>query len=234
MICCATQASMCFSRIRPVHGPDSRPELHEFASHSSQSESFGNVKQEGVGSLPMIDRLIDNRLMESIKYEDAAELIVEESGHRRPNERSQRDAIRKLSARWGTAHKKRVEELVQELLATAPDAQTDEILVFRLAASGTAVAEKVSRAQLQLAERLECLVDQPKLFLALAKSLQMLTVTQNATTRSVQELLSAAATVRAQRRLVDHHAKRTWHADIGGAPQPPTRRGPSMRPETAN
>jgi hypothetical protein len=149
-------------------------------------------------------------------------------------QKSQRQAIHELSQRWGQKHAARVDELARELSAGSPDAGADEKIVQRLAASSTAVAEVLHRAQLQLAERLERFVDDPKTFLMLAKSLQALTTTQSSTMRSVQELLSAAATVRAQRRLVDSHAKRTWHEDVGGGSFRHARRDPSTRHPASN
>jgi hypothetical protein len=149
-------------------------------------------------------------------------------------QKSQRKAIHELSQRWGQKHAERVDALARELGAGSPDAGADEKIVQRLAASSTAVAEVLHRAQLQLAERLERFFDDPKNFLMLAKSLQALTTTQSSTMRSVQELLSAAATVRAQRKIVDSHAKRPWHEDVGGAPLPHARRDLSTRHPASN
>jgi hypothetical protein len=145
-----------------------------------------------------------------------------------------RKALQHLSQRWGQKHAERVAELARELAAGSPDAGADERLIHRLAATSTAVSEMLGRAQLQLAERLERFVDDPKALLVVAKSLREVTTTQASTLRSLQELLTAAATVRSQRRLVDSHAKRTWHEDIGGAHLPHDRRSPSTRAPASN
>jgi hypothetical protein len=149
-------------------------------------------------------------------------------------QKNQRKAIHDLSQRWGQKHAERVDELARELSAGSPGAGADEKVVQRLAASSTAVAEVLHRAQLQLAERLERFVDDPKALLVVAKSLREVTSTQSSTLRSVQELLSAAGTVRAQRRLVDYHAKQTWHEDVGGGSIPHARRDPHARPPASN
>jgi hypothetical protein len=147
---------------------------------------------------------------------------------------SQRKALHALSQRWGQKHADRVAELAQELGAGSPDAGADEQLIHRLAATSAAVSEILCRAQLQLAERLERFVDEPKALLIVARSLREVTTTQIATMRSVQELLSAAGTLRAQRRLVDQHARRTWHEDVGGASHPHARRDPSTGAPASN
>jgi hypothetical protein len=184
--------------------------------------------------LPILGWLADNRRMECMPDELDFDPIVPPKREANPQQQSQRKALRALSARWGETHSKRVDELARELCTGSPDAGSDERLIHRLAATSTAVSEMLGRAQLQLAERLERFVDNPKALLIVAKSLREVTSTQSSTLRSVQELLSAAATVRAQRRMVDHHAKRTWHEDIGGASLPPARRSPPARAETAN
>jgi len=143
-------------------------------------------------------------------------------------------AMHKLSERWGEKHALRVEALAKQLATSDPDVRADEQLIHRLAATSTAVSEMLGRAQLQLAERLEHFVDEPKALLIVARSLREVTTTQTATMRSIQELLSAAGTLRAQRRLVHQHARRTWHEDVGGAPLPHARRDPSTRAPASN
>lgn len=149
-------------------------------------------------------------------------------------QRDQRKALHALSQRWGEKHAARVAELGRELGLGTSDIGADGRLVNQLAATSAAVAEMLGRAQLQLAERLERFVDDPKALLIVAKSLREVTTTQTSTLRSVQELLSAAATLRAQRRLVDSHAKRTWHEDVGGGSFPQARRDPSTRSPASN
>jgi hypothetical protein len=172
--------------------------------------------------------------MESTPDERDLDPIVPPRRQADARQQSQRKAMQALSARWGEEHLKRIDELAKELSTGTPDAGADERLIHRLAATSTAVSEMLGRAQLQLAERLERFVDDPKALLIVAKSLREVTTTQSSTLRSVEELLAAAATVRAQRRLVDSHAKRSWHEDVGGGSLPHTRRDPSTRHPASN
>lgn len=148
-----------------------------------------------------------------------------------PAKGHQAKALRDLTQRWGQKHAKRTDEVARDLGSSVA---ASEHLLHRLAATSTVVSEMLGRAQLQLAERLERFVDDPKALLVVAKSLREVTTTQSSTLRSVQELLSAAATVGAQRKLVDSHAKRTWHEDVGGPSFPHARRDPSTRAPASN
>ena len=172
--------------------------------------------------------------MESTPEDLELDLIVSTKKEADAKQRAHRQALQALSSRWGDRHRKRVDALTKELGSDSPDAGADEQAIYRLAATCAAVCEQLGRAQLQLGERIERLVDEHKALLVVAKAMREVTSVQRSTLRSVQELLSAAATVRAQRKLVDSHAKRTWHEDVGGASQPPPRRSPSARPEAAN
>jgi hypothetical protein len=132
--------------------------------------------------------------------------------------KAQRQALRELSRRWGKEHRDRVDALTRELLAAAPDAPSDEVMLLRTAATTSAVSEVLSRAQLQLASRLEQFVDNPKLLLTLARALREVTAIQSASAKSFQQLLEAAGTMRAQRAIVRTHKKNeVWHAQVGGA-----------------
>lgn len=102
-------------------------------------------------------------------------------------QKGQRAALHALSQRWGEQHAQRVTELSRELGTDSLDAGADERLIHRLAATSTAVSEMLGRAQLQLAERLERFVDDPKALLVVARSLREVTTTQAATMRSIQE-----------------------------------------------
>lgn len=140
----------------------------------------------------------------------------EDRNERKKLKQTERESFRKITEKWGEGHAARVSALTDELINDSASSGSKEHLIQRLAANSAAVAEIVGRAQLQLAERMERFVDNSKLFLALARSLKEATAVQSSTMRSVQELLSAAATIRSQRVINEEHNSRSWHEDTGG------------------
>lgn len=188
-----------------------------------------------VARLPKIGRVADNCCMESTD-DLGPELIVPSKRAQEAEQRAQQKTLRGLSARWGKEHAQRVDVLTKELLSVSTDAPADETMLLRTAATTSAVSEILGRAQLQLATRVEQLLDQPKLLVAVARSLKEVTAVQAASTRSFQELLEAAATMRAQRSIARAHAKKekTWHEQVGGAAFDSSRRDSAGRHPAAN
>lgn len=145
-----------------------------------------------------------------------------------------RAELRRTGDRWGVEHAARVAALTEDLVDGIQDATPPEQTLLKLAAGTTAVAESLQRSQLQLAERLERLVDAPQLLVAVAKGMAETTRIHGATTRNASELLQAAGTLRAQRRLVDQRERKSWHADVRGAALGQTGRDSVGRPAAAN
>jgi hypothetical protein len=110
-------------------------------------------------------------------------------------------AMEKLEHAWRVHHADLVDKLHDELRKDSPGAKADEKLVLRLAAHDAAIGELLGDLQLQLARRIEAFIDQPKTAVVIARALHEVTGCRNAAARRAQELLLAAGTIRAQRRI---------------------------------
>ena len=115
-------------------------------------------------------------------------------------ERNEQDeSIRALNRRWHDEHRRNVRRLEKQLMADNPGASSAERLLISSGAHEAAVAELLGRCQLLLAKRVEAFMDSPPQALRIARVLAEATACRNSTSRRVEELLHAAATLRAQR-----------------------------------
>lgn len=112
-------------------------------------------------------------------------------------------AVAQLSTEWQAQHKKRSAQIEDELRKQHPSAGADECVLVQLTAHDLALAEVLAETQTQLAHRIHAMIDNPKVALALAKSLREVTSCRNSATRRVEELLATAGVLRGQRKLAE-------------------------------
>lgn len=124
---------------------------------------------------------------------------------------AQRQALAGVTKRWSESHKQRISEASAALESDSPGATCDERMLLKLAATASLTAELIDDAALQLAERLKCVMDDPRLALQVAKVLREVVGLQGSTSRRTGELLLAAATLRGQRKLLELKEKKGWH-----------------------
>jgi hypothetical protein len=91
------------------------------------------------------------------------------------------------------------------LSSSSPDADADERLLHRLVADEMVVLAALDDARHQLAARLPLLVDDPRLLIAVGKSLREIIAMTNAIGRRVESVLATASTLRASRRMFSTH-----------------------------
>lgn len=92
-------------------------------------------------------------------------------------------------------------DIRRELLATVDPKAADEKLLTEVAAEGAALGFKVGVATDQLAQLLPSVLGDPKKAVLIARVLHDLVTVHNALARRVEGALSAAATLRLQRRV---------------------------------
>jgi len=125
-------------------------------------------------------------------------------GETKPRDTRETDAaVAQLSTEWQAQHKKRSARIERELRKQHPNAGADECMLVQLTAHDVALAEVLGETQTQLAHRIHAMIDNPKVALALAKSLREVTSCRNSATRRVEELLATAGVLRGQRKLAE-------------------------------
>lgn len=134
---------------------------------------------------------------------ESEEPIVGASGpsqHDRDEERARRH-LRAQSAEWSDRHRVRVDQIVAELLADAPDSDANRALLLRLVATEVALFERLTELEQGLVERALVLVDQPSLLLKVTRALKDATAVSGAIGRRVESLLRTSALLGARREL---------------------------------
>jgi hypothetical protein len=106
-----------------------------------------------------------------------------------------------LFARWQQSHDDRTREI--ETALEVGGSTPDERFLSAVAAHELALAESLAKAQVGLAGRVCALLDNTKVATQLARALAEVTACRNASTRRAEEVLQAAGTLRAQRRLAN-------------------------------
>lgn len=122
-------------------------------------------------------------------------------------ERATDQAIAALSRRWQKEHDRHARKRERALVKDAVGARADERIVLSAAAKDFTLADSLWRSQVQLASRIEAFVDKPKLALELARALREVTACRGATTARAEQLVLAASTMRAQRKLANPETK---------------------------
>lgn len=102
---------------------------------------------------------------------------------------------------------KRGDEARRALDEAAPSAAADERILHELVAKQLPVALMLHDLEAQLAVRLGLVIDDPKLALAVAKTLRETIAMASAMSKRIQSTLSTAATLRAQRRFLALHGR---------------------------
>jgi hypothetical protein len=90
-----------------------------------------------------------------------------------------------------------------ELLEMSPDAAADERVLVNMAANAFSTIITLTEVEEQLVGRMQHVVDSPHLMRALAGALRDVVASQNAISRRVRDSLSAAASLRVQRRFLE-------------------------------
>jgi hypothetical protein len=103
----------------------------------------------------------------------------------------------------------RGQEALAALEAASPDAGADERILHRLVADEVAVASALLEAQSQLAARLTLLIDDHKRMAGISKVLRDVVLVTNSISKRVEGALGVAANLRAQRRFLANHGRRT-------------------------
>jgi hypothetical protein len=117
--------------------------------------------------------------------------------------KAEQESPRRLSLR--PEFLKRGAEALHLLSSSSPDADADERLLHRLVADEMVVLAALDDARHQLAARLPLLVDDPRLLIAVGKSLREIIAMTNAIGRRVESVLATASTLRASRRMFSTH-----------------------------
>lgn len=140
------------------------------------------------------------QIHEALRQRDRPECVGDDADQT-PHDRSADEALAALSKRWRREHERAARRQQKALLADAPAASAAERTVIGAAAKDLALAETLWRSQVELASRVNALIDSPKAVLLLARALREVTACRSAATTRAEQLLLAVGTLAAQRQL---------------------------------
>lgn len=146
-------------------------------------------------------QLIDDALRSRERYDGVDE--EEQEPKSEPGDQT----IVALSKKWRREHERATRRQVKALIADAPNPSANERVALTAAAKDLVLGETLWRSQVELASRINVLLDNPKLVLLLAKTLREVTACRNSATSRAEQLLLAVGTLRAQRRLTNPEGK---------------------------
>ena len=108
----------------------------------------------------------------------------------------------------GAPHVERGQAARSALDDASPDAGPGETILHELIGKQVAIALAVMDAQAEVAARVGMFLDDPRTLAILSKALRELTMLSNVVGRRVEGALLTSSTLRAHRRLWNHHIPR--------------------------
>ena len=109
--------------------------------------------------------------------------------------------VAKLSAEWQKDHERNARKTEEQLLANRQQASPEERLLLKMAAHDTTLAELLGECEVQLAKRIQVLIDDVATVLKVTRTLKQVITCRTATAQRARETMLAANVLRGQRRL---------------------------------